>query len=849
MCVGASRPAAGVEASRPPAIERRGGCSRTGQAAAIEGLDGGTMRDWNWKDLGIRPLVFPVLALGVGCALPALARPRPVFSACLAALLTSAAFLARRRPGAHLALLVSAVLVGSVLAARAGQATSLPTGRAVILEGQLASVEVDARGGRGVLEVVRVDGVPARARMRLWWSDPDLHPWSGQRVRLRAELRADLGPESWGQYDVGAAARARGLSTSGRMVAGSFVPLSSPELWRRWVTASRERFGAWARDRLDRPDDAALVCALAAGLRSGLGPEWEDRFARSGLAHVLSVSGLHVAALAVVLAALLAGLLRGVPAVVRRFDARRPAAIAALPMVWGYVVFTGNQPPAVRSALMLSVVLLGHVVQRPSDALNAVALAAAVLLVVDPASVRDLSLQLSFTAVLALVLLAPQLRALLPIALPDPRRAGRWRRGLDRLREAVLGVCAASAAVTIASIPLVATAFHRISLVGWVTNVVALPVASVLTLASAVTAGVFCVSPPLAAAPLWVASLAARALLALVRAGAAVPLGTLSSPGFPWPATVAFVLGLLGVALGVRRAGWVVALAFAAVLGRPLLGPRPPLELTALPVGHGDALLVSSGGAHLLVDGGGVPDGIDPGARVVLPYLRERGIRRLDAVALSHPHPDHALGLLTVLREVPADRLWLPAGVERGPLVDALLAAAGRARVEWLSAGERRTLGDAIVRVLSPPRDASTLRTVNDRSLVLHLSAAGRSLLLPGDAGAAAEAELPLLASTVVKVPHHGSRTSSSPRLVSSTEAWLALFSDGRGNRFGLPAPEVVERWRASGAEILRTDVSGAIRVSLDESGVRWETFRGQAGRLVARSLAGAGGTGAASGR
>jgi len=244
-----------------------------------------------------------------------------------------------------------------------------------------------------------------------------------------------------------------------------------------------------------------------------------------------------------------------------------------------------------------------------------------------------------------------------------------------------------------------------------------------------------------------------------------------------------------------------------------------------------------------------VPDGIDPGARVVLPYLRERGIRRLDAVALSHPHPDHALGLLTVLREVPADRLWLPAGVERGPLVDALLAAAGRARVEWLSAGERRTLGDAIVRVLSPPRDASTLRTVNDRSLVLHLSAAGRSLLLPGDAGAAAEAELPLLASTVVKVPHHGSRTSSSPRLVSSTEAWLALFSDGRGNRFGLPAPEVVERWRASGAEILRTDVSGAIRVSLDESGVRWETFRGQAGQLVARSLAGAGGTGAASGR
>ena len=327
------------------------------------------------------------------------------------------------------------------------------------------------------------------------------------------------------------------------------------------------------------------------------------------------------------------------------------------------------------------------------------------LLVVDPASVRDLSLQLSFTPLLALVLLAPPPPRAGAALLPDPRRPPRLGRALEPLREALRGVSAASVAVTLASIPLVATAFHRISLVGWATNVLALPVASVLTLACAVTAGAFCVSPALAAAPLLVASLAARALLTLVQTGAAVPLGTISSPGFPWPATVLFALGLLGVALGVKRSGWLVAVALGAVLGRPLLETRPPLELTALPVGHGDALLVSSRGAHLLVDGGGVPDGIDPGARVVLPYLRERGIRRLDAVALSHPHPDHALGLLTVLREIPADRLWLPAGVERGPLVEALLAAAGRARVEWLSAGDRRTLGGATVHVLSPPRD------------------------------------------------------------------------------------------------------------------------------------------------
>ena len=813
------------------------------------GGGGAAMGGWSWKDLGIRPFVFPVLALGVGCGFPELARPHPVLVACLAACLATGAFALRTRPGAHLGLLLSAALCGAVLAARAERSTPLPTGTAVHLEGRLASVDLAERGGRAVLEISRVDGIPARARTRLWWSEPELHPWAGQRVQLRAELRADLGPESWGQYDVGAAARARGLATSGRMVPGSFVPLSRPEPWRRWVTDHREAFGRWAHARLAASDDAALVGALAAGLRSELGPTWEDRFARSGLAHVLSVSGLHVAALALVLAALLAAVLRAVPGVLRRIDPRRPAALVALPLVWGYVVFTGNQPPAVRSALMLSVVLLGRALQRPTDALNTLAVAAGVLLVVDPASVRDLSLQLSFAAVLALVLLAPRLRRLLPVPHPDPRRPGRWRRALEQVREALLGVCTASAAVTLASIPLVATAFHRISLVGWAVNVVALPVASVLTLACAVTAGAFCLSPALGTAPLAVASVAARLLLDLVRAGAAVPSGVLAAPAFSWPAALAYGLGLLGVAIGVRRAGWVVALAMAWVLAHPLLGPRPPLELTALPVGHGDALVVSSRGAHLLVDGGGVPEGVDPGARIVLPYLRERGIRRLDAVALSHPHPDHALGLLAVLREVPADRLWLPAGVERGPLVDALLAAAGPARVEWLSAGEVRTLGEATVRILSPPRDPEELRTVNDRSLVLHVSAAGRSALLPGDAGAAAEQLLPSIASTVVKVPHHGSRTSSSPRLVGASEAWLALFSDGRGNRFGLPAPEVVDWWRASGAEVLRTDVDGAIHVSLDEDGVRWATFRGRSGRLVARPLAGPGPGSAASGR
>ncbi|MGZ6080720.1 MAG: ComEC/Rec2 family competence protein, partial [Myxococcaceae bacterium] len=524
------------------------------------------MRCWTWNEIGVRPLVFPVLALGLGCALPPPGSGNTWLLGCLAAGLAGSACFLRARAGAHAVLLAAAVLAGSVLGAFAARSTILPTGSPALLEGRLGSVELDDRGGRAVLEVARVDGSPARARTRLWWSDPAVHPWVAQRVQLRAELRADAGPDAWGQFDTGAAWRARGLSTSGRLVPGSLVPLSPPPAWSRRVTEQREAFGRWARGRLGDADAAALVGALAAGLRSELGPGWEERFARSGLAHVLSVSGLHVAALALLLAGLLGAVLRAFPALVRRVDPRRPAAVAALPVVWAYVVFTGTQPPAVRSALMLSLVLAGRALQRHTDGLNTLALAAGLLLVIDPASVRDLSLQLSFTAVLALILLAPRLRAGVPLPLPDPARPRGWRRAGERVREALLGVCTASAAVTLASVPLVASAFHRVSVVGWAVNVVALPVASVLTLACAITAGAFCLSPALAALPLLVAATAARALLALVRIGAAVPFGVLPSPSFSWPAALAFAFGLLGVALGVRRAGWLVVASTAAVL-------------------------------------------------------------------------------------------------------------------------------------------------------------------------------------------------------------------------------------------------------------------------------------------
>jgi competence protein ComEC len=783
----------------------------------------------------MRPLVAPVLALGLGVAGAAPLDCGPILPALLAACAATGAVCCRSHRLALPAVLLAALLTGASLGARAASGDRLPTDGPVLLEGRLLSVDVDGRGARGTLAVTRANGLPIRSRTRLWWNDPSRRPWAGEELRLSAELREDVGPESWGEFDRGRAARARGLRTGGRVLPGSEVPLRPASAWQRWLAERREGFGVRARATVTDPDAATLLAALGAGLRSELGPTWEERFARAGVAHVLSVSGLHVAALALAAALLLGVLLRLVPGCARRLDPRRPAALAALPLVWGYVLFTGQQAPAVRSAVMLSVLLLGRVLQRHTDALQGLALAAGVLLVVDPASVHELSLQLSFTAVAALILLAPRLRRAVPLPQPDPLRSSGRRLLLARVREAALSTAVASAAVTLASLPLVASAFHRVSLAGVLVNVVALPLCSALTLLAATAGGAFCLAPALASPPLWLGGLAARALLGLVRFASEVPGAVLPLPGFGPLTAFGFAAGMLALALGRRRLAWLAPLALAAVVLGPVVAPKEALEVTVLPVGHGDAVLVSSRGHHLLVDGGGIPGGVDPGARIVLPYLRERGIYRLDAVALSHPHPDHALGLVAVLREVTADSLWLPAGVSGGALVDAVVGAAATARVERLAAGEVRRLGAATVRVLSPPADASGLRSVNDRSLVLHLSAGGPSLLLPGDAEAGAERRFAHLDATVVKVPHHGSRTSSSEGLVRQSHARIAIFSVGRHNRFGLPAAEVVERWRAAGAAVLRTDVQGAIRLTLRPGEVRWETFRAGRGVMTLR--------------
>ncbi len=784
---------------------------------------------WTWWALGNRPAVFPVAGVLLGVWLASETEsPLEVFLFTLA-VSAAAAFWRRARVGGRALLLLAGVGLGGSLATLHAltEGPLVAPGSRVVLEGEVESSRGVEGGAQLMVQVSRVDGAPARLRAQLFGlGAPVVLP--GARVRVEAKVKPTVASANPGEWSSWRRALTRGQLHTGSFEGGRLVMLEEAPRWRRWLRTTHG--GLEEATRAVAPDDASasLFLTLSAGLRATLDERVEEDFARSGLAHVLSVSGLHVAVLAFAVFAALRWLaIRAPGRLFRRLEPRRVAAPLSLPLTWGYVLFTGLQAPAVRSALMCSILLLGHSLRRRSDGLNALAVAAAVMVAIDPSAIFDLSLQLSFSAVLSLVLLTPTLRAFVPLPVPSPAKARGVRLTLWKWHEAALTTAIASVAVTVVSAPLVAASFQRLGVAGLVSNVVAMPISGGLTLLAASSAGLFLISPTLAAPVLWVGTRLSAVMLGLAEWFGSLPFATWEVPSPPLALSVLWWagLGFFVLARGWRR--WLAGLTpLAACLQLILLAPSDTLEVTFLAVGHGDATVVSHRGAHLLIDGGGVPNGTDTGKRFVLPFLRQKQVTTLELAVLTHAHPDHGLGLISTLDAIPTRRLWLSPSPP-GPMTNDLLAAADGAETETIERGhEAFQFGEARLEVLGPPAERSTIEHENDRSIVLRLVHGENSFLLTGDVEAHGEDLLGTPGqATVVKAPHHGSDTSSTPEFVASARPRYVVFCVGTHNRFGFPRQAVVERWEAVGARCYRTDRDGAITFRSDGHQLSVETF------------------------
>jgi competence protein ComEC len=718
---------------------------------------------------------------------------RPLLAACAAFL--AGAYLSTSMPwwAALLALPLAAVRPARAVAL--GLALGLLRG-AVQGQARPFTLPDEFEGVVVAQDVVRVPQGLVALRLR------GLPVHRGDRARFSGKVHVPPPQLNPGGRDRRAQLLGRGIAVEGNAEVVAVLE-RGPALWRR-LDELRARFAGRAASICSSPERAALVTALAVGDRSGLSREAEDELAASGLVHLLASSGLHLAVVVLLFRELGRRLwLR------TRFAARlRPAAFGAalaVPFAAFEVLLLGAPWPAIRAGVGAVLLLGGSLLSRRADGLTTLGIAATACALVDPAATHDLALQLSVAGIAGLLLLARPLRELLPVPLP-PAGAPAWR----RLCEHVLGLACSTAAAALCTAPLLAAAFHRISLVsvaanalGLLPGLLAIPAATLLV--------------PLDFLPLWwAADLLAGATLGAAHAFAALPFATIAVAA---PGLLACALWYAGVLQCVRRRfrGAVVpwaALALLAGSRAALAHARDGVTVTFLAVGQGDAAIVQLPGGHaMLIDAGGDltwPGRFDPGARDVAPALAELGISRLDLAVLTHPHPDHAGGLPTVLDRVPVGELWMTP--ERDAIASAVRQRAARRGVPVREPHDLELAG-VRVEVLSHYQEG---RSLNDNSIVLRLVHGQVTMLFPGDVEALAEADLAQgpsdLRAQLLKAPHHGSRTSSTEAFLRRVSPRFTVYCEGAGNRFGFPNPDVVAR---TPGKTFRTD-TGAIVAESD---------------------------------
>lgn len=674
--------------------------------------------------------------------------------------------------------------------ARADEAPAELWGRAA------ADTPADARRARVLLDVdeLRVAGkrlaLQGRVLVDIGGEAPPPAVLQGEALRVWATLRLPRGVSTPGAADAERRAFEQGLHALAYCK-------SAQLLERRGGAGFLARLRQRARERLQAQlppgNEQALVRAMLLGDRSALDDDSLEAFRTAGTYHVLAISGAQVA----LVAALLIGALR-------RLGASAGAtALAASTALVAYACFVGGDVPVARATITALIVVWGRTLDLDGDWLNLIGAAGLVLLLQRPSALTDAGFQLSFAATIGV------------LSLTAPLRSGRrWPLGLDLLWAASL---AAQAAVA----PILALRFQRLPLAGLLLNLAAVPLSTGVLCAGALAVLVGGLGP-LAE---WSGALAwclAHALLVVSRGAALVPWldRHVAAPAW-W--TLALHLACLSALAGRRLRprdlmAWAVAAAGLLWSGPRLADGRAHVDL--LDVGQAECIAITSpNGRVWLVDTGGALLGrFDQARTVVAPYLWSRGVVRIEAIVVSHAHPDHAGGLGYLLERFEVGEVWEGLAAPADASYRRLLALAHRSvRCRSLSRGVRADWDGLQVTVLGPPPPRRAPWSVrNDDSLVLRLAYGRRSFLLTGDVEQAGEGALPAEVADVLKVPHHGSRTSSGAGLLQRVAPRLALVSAGYRNRFGHPHAQVLAGYRAAGALLLRTDLDGALHVTTD---------------------------------
>lgn len=725
--------------------------------------------------------------------------------------------LAPRRSAGLLLLLPAAALLGFVWAAGFAHlrlADELPAtleGRDITLTGVVAGLpQALERGVRFEFDVEQAAaGVPPHISLA-WYrgrddaedeASPLIPVRAGERWRFTVRLKRPHGNLNPHGFDYEAWLFERGIRATGyvrprsaeRIDARVWQPGYAVEMLRETI---RERF----RAALPDAPYAGVLIALAIGDQHSIDPGLWQTFARTGITHLMSISGLHVTMLAGLAYALVNWLWRRSARLPLRLPAQHAAAVGGFLAALLYCLLAGFAVPAQRTLYMLGVVALARLTTREIAASRVLLLALLLVLLLDPWAVLAPGFWLSFGAVALL-----------------------FHIGSGRLGPAhwLIEWGRAQWAVTLGMLPALLALFQQFSLVSPLANAVAIPLVSFVITPLALLGSLPLLDPLLSLAHLLTAW-----LMIFIDWLAGLPLAVWQQAAPPtWSVLLALAGGIWLLLPRGFPARWLGLLAFLPLL--TVLPPRPAAgaaTINVLDVGQGLAIHVQTAGHDLLFDAGpAFSADADSGNRIIAPYLRAMGVRGLDALVISHADKDHEGGAASVLAALPVTLLKTSLPFEHALSAQPVPHELCQDGDAWIWDGVR-------FEMLHPGAEPLSRKT-NDVSCVLRVTAAGRSMLLTSDIEAVSERALLLrhagrLPAAVTTVPHHGSKTSSTPEFIAAVGARDVIFPIGYRNRFGHPKDEVVARYRQTGARLHRTDADGAIGVALGERGSAGIAFR-----------------------
>jgi competence protein ComEC len=695
--------------------------------------------------------------------------------------------------------------------------------------------------------------VPIREKIYVSVYQHAMEFYPGDRIRFPARLRSFRNFNNPGRYNYESAMFIQGLScgasvSDGRRIVpmgkGSLgLPLQTIEIIRRPIRI--------LISETQSMHNQAILRALILGERQLINPDIREPFNISGLGHILAVSGLHIGLIAWLSFGFFKWLLSRSHYLILKTDIRKIAAITACIPVVAYTCLAGFQVSSQRAMIMVLVYLFSVIWGREKEIWSTLALAALVVLAIDPLALFTISFQLSFLAVTGILWLAPAIHSNIPNPFMQMRQKNIWA----RLYFYITGLIVVTLSAVLFLLPITAFYFHRIPMDSIPANLTTLPILGFWIIPFGLLSALFShISSPVAHVFLQTASWGLDCMMVII----------LFWAHFSWASAlvvtpnifeIVLFYGLIFFLFFYSHQQWakvglylVLIVLFADIfiwIYKTQFNPH--LKVSYFDVGQGNAALIQfPGDQRMLIDGGGFHQGsFDTGEMIVAPALWHEKIKRIDYIVLSHPQSDHMNGLRFIVSHFKPKEFWYNGDYVETPSFKELLRILDQKNIDKvlpaeLSAG--REIAGAQVKVLHPISKKQDMGScyksgsyyksgdLNNRSLVLKVSYRGKSILFPGDLEFSGEETVitiagPNLRSDILLVPHHGSKGSCSKSFLQIVHPKVCIISSGKGNAFGFPHHATMERLKEFGCKIFRIDEEGAIQISITEQGWEISTF------------------------